>query len=246
MYRYIGNKTKLLPHITKRIREMIGDTGTVADIMAGTGSVALELKKNGYTVVASDVMTYSYHHLVTNLLLDVTPPFEGLMRAGVIDAKGATPYQEVLTFLNNLTPKQGFFYREFSPAGTPLNGCPSRKYFTAENAEKIDAIRDKINEWVENDMITSNEESLLKHTLIMAVNEIANISGTYGYFLSDFKKNAIDSISLKPVEIYTGNSTGHIVRLGFAENLAGLITADLCYIDPPYMKRQYAANISTW
>ena len=29
---------------------------------------------------------------------------------------------------------------------------------------------------------------------------------------------------------------------GFAEDLAGLITADLCYIDPPYMKRQYAAN----
>ena len=52
MYRYIGNKTRLLPYIINRIREMIGDTGTVADIMAGTGSVALELKKNGYTVVA--------------------------------------------------------------------------------------------------------------------------------------------------------------------------------------------------
>ena len=242
MYRYIGNKTKLLPHIMNRVREMIGDTGTVADIMAGTGSVALELKKNGYTVVASDVMTYSYHHLVTNLQLDGEPPFTGLIFEGVIDAKSTTPYQDVLEFLNNLTPKQSFFYREFSPAGTPLNGCPPRKYFTAENAEKIDAIREKINEWIENGNITPNEESLLKHTLIMAVNEIANISGTYGYFLSDFKKNAVDSIVLKPVEIYTNNSTGHIVRLGFAENLAGLITADLCYIDPPYMKRQYAAN----
>ena len=30
--------------------------------------------------------------------------------------------------------------------------------------------------------------------------------------------------------------------MGFAENLAATITADLCYIDPPYMKRQYAAN----
>ena len=79
MYRYIGNKTKLLPHIMNRVREMIGDTGTVADIMAGTGSVALELKKNGYTVVASDVMTYSYHHLVTNLQLDGEPPFTGLI-----------------------------------------------------------------------------------------------------------------------------------------------------------------------
>lgn len=180
MYRYIGNKTKLLPHITNRIREMIGDTGTVADIMAGTGSVALELKKNGYTVVASDVMTYSYHHLVTNLQLDGEPPFEGLIRAGIVDEKSIAPYHSVLDFLNNLAPKQSFFYREFSPGGTPLNGCPPRKYFTPENAEKIDAIREKINEWIESGLITPNEESLLKHTLIMAVNEIANISGTYG------------------------------------------------------------------
>lgn len=242
MYRYIGNKTKLLPHITNRIREMIGDTGTVADIMAGTGSVALELKKIGYTVVASDVMTYSYHHLITNLQLDGEPLFEGLVRTGVVDEKSVTPYKDVLDFLNKLAPKQSFFFREFSPGGQPLNGCPSRKYFTSENAEKIDAIREKINEWIEKGLITSNEESLLKHTLIMAVNEIANISGTYGYFLSDFKKNAIDSLMLKPVEIYPENAAGHTVRLGFAENLAGLITADVCYIDPPYMKRQYAAN----
>lgn len=33
-----------------------------------------------------------------------------------------------------------------------------------------------------------------------------------------------------------------MVKLGFAENLAATIKADLCYIDPPYMKRQYAAN----
>lgn len=242
MYRYIGNKTKLLPHIMNRIREMIGDTGTVADIMAGTGSVALELKKNGYNVIASDVMTYSYHHLVTNLLLDKEPIFGGLLQAGVIDKKTITPYANVLAFLNSLAPKKSFFYREFSPKGTPLNGCPARKYFTSENAGKIDAIRETINEWIERGLINSNEESLLKHTLIMAVNEIANISGTYGYFLSDFKKNAVDSIVLKPVDIHTDNAVGHTVRLGFAENLAGLITADVCYIDPPYMKRQYAAN----
>lgn len=242
MYRYIGNKTKLLPHITSRIREMIGDTGTVADIMAGTGSVALELKKNGYTVVASDVMTYSYHHLVTNLQLDCEPSFDGLRRIAVIDEKTTTPYLDVLTYLNNLPPKHSFFYREFSPDGVPLNGCPARKYFTSENAGKIDAIREAINAWIENGAVTSHEESLLKHTLIMAVNEIANISGTYGYFLSEFKKNAVDTMVLKPVEIHTGNAAGHSVRLGFAENLAGLITADVCYIDPPYMKRQYAAN----
>lgn len=221
---------------------MIGDTGTVADIMAGTGSVALELRKGGYTVIASDVMTYSYHHLVTNLQIGEYPAFPGLSASGVISPASKTPYQDVLEYLNGLEPRQSFFYREFSPDGKPLNGCPARKYFTAENAAKIDAVREKINAWIEKRSITPIEESLLKHTLIMAANEVANISGTYGYFLSDFKKNANDAIVLHPVEIYAGNAGGHTVRLGFAENLAGLITADLCYIDPPYMKRQYAAN----
>ena len=242
MYRYIGNKTKLLPHITNRVYEMIGDTGTVADIMAGTGSVALELKKCGYTIVASDVMTFSYHHLVTNLQISRPPPFKELAKDGTISNHSKNPYQEILTYLNNLEMRYGFFHREFSPGGHPLNGSPPRKYFTADNAAKIDAMREKINDWIEMRLITHQEESLLKHTLIMAVNEVANISGTYGYFLSDFKKNAIDTIVLRPVETYGENAVGHVVRLGFAENLAGLITADLCYIDPPYMKRQYAAN----
>lgn len=242
MYRYIGNKTKLLPHIINRIQEMIGTHGTVADIMAGTGAVSLELKKKGYTVVASDVMTYSYHHLVTNLQLDKEPEFLALVHNGVIPAGSTSPYRDVLTFLNDLKPEQKFFYREFSPAGTPRNGCPPRKYFTAENAAKIDSIRETINLWIDSGLLLPKEESLLKHTLIMAANEVANISGTYGYFLSEFKKNATSPILLKPAEIYSENASGHTVRLGFAENLAGLITADLCYIDPPYMKRQYAAN----
>ena len=242
MYRYIGNKTKLLQYITAKVEEMIGPAGTVADIMAGTGSVSLELRKKGYSVVASDVMTYSYHHLVTNLQISESPSFTGLYAKNIISKTSPTPYEDVLAFLNKLEPQKSFFYREFSPEGTPLNGCPARKYFTSDNAEKIDAIRAKINDWIESKAITAIEESLLKHTLIMAVNEVANISGTYGYFLSYFKKNANDAIALRPVEFYPYNSEGHTVRLGFAENLAGLITADVCYIDPPYMKRQYAAN----
>ena len=47
MYRYIGNKTKLLPQITERIHEMIGKTGTGGDIMAGTGSVGWVVSQGG-------------------------------------------------------------------------------------------------------------------------------------------------------------------------------------------------------
>ena len=76
----------------------------------------------------------------------------------------------------------------------------------------------------------------------MAVNRVANISGTYGYFLSEFKKNSLEPLELVPVEIDDTKNVNHTVLQGFAEDLSENITADLCYIDPPYMKRQYAAN----
>ncbi|MCR4637627.1 DNA adenine methylase [Ruminococcus sp.] len=243
MYRYIGNKTKLTAVILDRIAELIGLNGTVADIMAGTGTVSYELRKRGYSVVASDMMTYSYHHLIVNLTLSEAPDFRTLISSGRLGIlRSENSYEAVLMYLNSLPPVKSFFFEEFSPDGTPSNGGEPRKYFTSDNAAKIDSIRETINEWVTNSLVTPAEESLLKHTLIMAVNEIANISGTYGYFLSDFKKNATDSIVLKPLVFYPTNSEGHIVKQGFAEELASSISADLCYIDPPYMKRQYAAN----
>lgn len=75
----------------------------------------------------------------------------------------------------------------------------------------------------------------------MAVNEVANISGTYGYFLSKFSKSSESPLRLKPTA-FQGGRTDHIVMQGYAEEIAGEISADLCYLDPPYIKRQYAAN----
>jgi adenine-specific DNA-methyltransferase len=223
----------------EKTKALIGERGTVADVMAGTGIVAFEYKKAGYTVIASDMMTYSYHHLVTNLLLDEPPAFLGLKGAL---SKQEPSYLSVLEHLNRLSKVKSFFYNEFSPQGKPSSGLEPRRYFTSENAGRIDAIREQINSWIEADMVTSNEASLLKHTLIMAVNRVANISGTYGYFLAEIKKNALEPLELLPVVFESGTTSGHKVLLGFAEDLASSITADLCYLDPPYMKRQYAAN----
>lgn len=232
MYRYIGNKTKLLPYIVDKVQSLIGEEGTVADVMAGTGSVSFELRKKGYKLISSDMMTYSYHHLVVNLLLGEYPQFKGLNSS----------YESVLRYLNELPPREGFFYKEFSPNGNPSNNTEPRKYFTSNNASRIDAIREQISEWISEYKITPFEESLLKHTLIMAVNDVANISGTYGYFLSSFKKTSLADMMLKPEELYSDNYKGHLVYKGFAEDVATNISSDLCYLDPPYMKRQYAAN----
>lgn len=239
MYRYIGNKSKLLPEIMQKTEDIIGKSGVVVDLMAGTGTVSLEYRRRGYTVIASDVMTYSKHHLNVNLLLKEAPSFENVIE---VQSDNREKYEEILLYLNSLESEQGYFYNEFSPEGKPQNGCPPRKYFTSKNAAKIDAIRKQINIWIEQGKISNIEESLLKHSLIMAVNRVANISGTYGYFLSEFKKNTLDDIKLLPVQFEHNNNIDNIVIQGFAEEIASQIRADLCYIDPPYIKRQYAAN----
>ena len=241
MFRYIGNKTKLLPVLMEEISGSVPRGSTVADLMAGTGSVSLALRKNGYRVIASDIMTYSKHHLVTQLLFASPPEFRLLQGELGRETEGSM-YRAVLAHLNALSPKEGYFHQEFSPGGKPANGTPARKYFTSANAQRIDAIREKINDWIGAGLITQAEESVLKHTLIMAVNEVANISGTYGYFLSDFTRSACNTLTLIPVSFDAEGGVYHRVLQGFAEKLAGDITADLCYIDPPYMKRQYAAN----
>lgn len=240
MFRYIGNKTRLLPQIMEKIHSMIGSRGVVADVMAGTGCVSVALRQAGYAVLASDMMTYSYHHLVSELCLSRPPTFRRLKSSVPMDAE--TPYASVLRFLNELPPRIGFFHKEYSSEGRPSNGSPARKYFSPRNASKIDAIREQINIWNEEGLLSPKEESLLKHNLILAANDVANISGTYGYFLSSYKKNALDDISLRPMTFESRNPHGHKVMQGFAEDLSISITADLCYIDPPYMKRQYAAN----
>jgi adenine-specific DNA-methyltransferase len=250
MYRYIGNKTKITDEILNDIKKIIGTTGTVADIMCGTASVSRALKNEGYNVIASDVMTYSYYHAMVDLLLDEPPDFDKLEKEESFlknISKGYYRYIKVIEFLNSLEPTEGYFFKEFSPDGNPANGEAPRKYFTSNNAKKIDAIMQKIKEWETKQIIDNYELALLKHDLILSVNPIANISGTYGHFHAKFITRALDPLIMKAnlnQDLFIGlnSKSKHQVFHGYAEELAPYIKADLCYIDPPYMKRQYAAN----
>ena len=239
-YRYIGSKDKLAATLIEQIRHKCPTATSVIDLMAGTGLFSLALRREGFRVIASDVMTYSYHHLVVNLKLSHAPEFDGLHK---IVGAGDNTYCRVLEYLNHLQPVTGFFTKEYSPGGMPAVGCKPRMYFTTENASKIDAIRRTIREWYGQHFINDIEHSLLLHDLIMAANDIANIAGTYGHYLSHFVKRSLDGIVLVPsVFEKNDNTEGHEIRKGYAEDISPFLTADVCYIDPPYIKRQYAAN----
>ena len=250
-YRYIGAKSRILSEVLSEISRIVPAGSTIADVMCGTASVCAALRQAGYNVIANDVMTYSFHHARVALCLSEPPGFS-LASAFIFENSGnetgelfppATPYEEILNALNHVKPRKGYFYEEFSPSGTPKNGNTPRQYFTSDNAKKIDGIRAAIAGLSDNGAVTDLEYSLLIHDLIMAANDVANIAGTYGHYLSKFVGRARDPLRLYPTRFIQADEDGtHKILQGYAEELASQINCDLCYIDPPYIKRQYAAN----
>lgn len=232
-YRYIGNKTRLLPKLMDSIRRIVPAGGTVADLMCGTASVSEALRVQDFRVIASDLMTFSAQHARVRLLLSEAPTFNQV---------GFASYLDVQDYLNALESKEGVFFREYSPDGTPNNCTEPRKYFSSYNAGKLDAISDQIRAWRESGLISEVENSLLRHDLVLASNRVANIAGTYGHHRSTWSTAALAPLELRPADFVSGSRIDHEVYQGPAEEVSACVVADLCYIDPPYMKRQYAAN----
>lgn len=249
-YRYIGAKTKVVGEILSKIRELVPREGHVADLMCGTAAVSSELRKNRYQVTANDIMTFCYHHARVALLFQ-TPPTFSKAQEFIDEFKPksqktlfpVTAYESILAALNSVPSISGFFFQEFSPTGAPTNGGKPRNYFSELNAKKIDAVRMWIRKLHLEDKLSDLEHSLLLHDLIMAVNDVANIAGTYGHYLSNSADRVTETLNLKPTPLLLMNDQRpHSVLRGSAESVSKSIECDLCYIDPPYMKRQYAAN----
>lgn len=249
-HRYIGAKSRVLGEILPVIERIAGTGACVADLMCGTSAVSAALRTKGFQVIANDLMTYAYHHARVSLLFSSYPKFAGaddFLEEFAPDVSEElfplTRYERVLKAIQNVPPIKGYFYREFSIEGRPQNGVNPRNYFSPTNAKKIDAIRKWLRILEETKQINYLEASLLCHDLIMAANDVANIAGTYGHYMAHLRGRAQDTLRLTPTQLLILNDQGkHTVLQGYAEDVAKNIKCDLCYIDPPYMKRQYAAN----
>lgn len=231
-YRYIGNKTRLADVLTDLVMERVDPGGRVADLMCGTASVSAAVRSAGYRVVASDLMTFAFQHAQVRLTMREAPPFAGFSGG----------YDEALAALNGLRPTRGHLYREYGAGGRPAIGCAPRRYFTAANAAMLDAVTGELRSWHADGLITEVENSLLRHDLVLATNKVANIAGTYGHYRSKWSPSALNALVLRPTHFPSTGRIDHVVRQGPAESVARGLRADLCYLDPPYTKRQYAAN----
>lgn len=217
--RYLGSKKKLLDFIDTVIKQNTSNIQIAADIFGGTGVVADLFKKQGKQVIVNDILTsnvISYQTWFGNEEID-----EKKLKVRIKE-------------LNQLEGISGYVTKHFG-----------NRYFSLENAQKIDAIREKIEEY---DDLNHREKSCLLTSLLYAMDKVSN---TVGHF--DAYRKKMDSwapIFLKVPEI-TPNKQNRIYNED-ANQLVKKIKADLVYIDTPYNSRGYEnayhvlENIMEW
>ena len=259
--RYIGNKTKLLGFI-RRVLKARKISGSAVDPFSGTAAVGQELKRLGFRVTASDIMTYGYvfaraYVQATRLpdapgLADEVIAVDGARRPdgpgggegrgpvagrGHDPAVGAPSFRDVLAYLDGLDPLPDFVHRSFSPDGADGREH-GRMYFTPENAARIDHIRNRIEEWRRAGRIDDDLFHLLLATLLEAADRVANTTGVYASFVKTWQPNARRRLRLRVPDIVEGNGC-HAHRMDALELVPDLEPFDLLYLDPPYNNRQY-------
>lgn len=228
---YIGSKFQLLEWITNNMKEKTGWSSfadkTIADLFAGTGIVSYHFRKNNANVISNDAELYSSiitHAFTRSIYTDNCKSIIELFQNDI---------QE-----NKHSDTNGFITTHYSPYG--IN---ERKFFTIENAKRIDYIRNKL-ETIKNTM-NDDEYKFILASILLSADAVSNVPAVYGCFLKNFKTKAEKHLRLLPIHNNTDpaleqSKTYHSDVLD-TEFISSFET-DMVYLDPPYNERQYSKN----
>ncbi len=231
---YIGSKYSLLgflDHVYGRISD--GSEKVFCDLFAGTGAVGRHFKRRGLRVIANDIQYYAYALNKAYIEINRPPAFKEL-RSRYEIARSGKSIDAAIEFLNNLSGAKGFIALNYSPAG-------DRLYYTEQNAERADAIRQSIKCWLEDGIINEQEYFYILCSLLEAIDQVANTASVYGAYLKKFKASALRPLSLKPLELSDKVRQCKVFNRD-ANELIEEIECDILYLDPPYNHREYGAN----
>lgn len=219
---YIGSKHKLSSFIFETVSDVCGkelSNKTFCDLFAGTGIVGRNFKPHAKQVIANDVEYYSF-----------------VLNRNYIGNHIAFDYEEFINELNSLNGKKGFIFQNYSE-----DGKAGRNYFTAENGQKIDAVRLQIEAWKKTSQITEDQYFFLLTSLLESADKVANTASVYGAYLKHIKASAAKKLVIKPA-IFQQTENSHKVFQQDSNELIKKIEGDILYLDPPYNARQYGAN----
>lgn len=221
--RYLGNKYKLLDFIKSTIAAECRGINTVADIFAGTGSVASAFTDK--KLITNDILYFNYICHV----------------AWFGSQKYNEPKVEALVCYYNLVQPQEENYMSENFSDT---------FFSAADCRKIGFIREDIEKRYNAGEINARERAILITSLLYAMDKIANTCGHYDAYIkgATFEKHLELTLPLASNE----NNQNNQCYNEDANKLVERIEADLVYIDPPYNSRQYCdayhllENVARW
>jgi len=120
-----------------------------------------------------------------------------------------------------------------------------RRFFSPENAQRIDSILNHIRMWRQEDLISETLYYVLCCVLMRGVERVSNTQGTFHDFpRSKYDPRSLNRICLDPPPLDVTLSGGsHFVgssedSLEYAKKISHM---DVLYLDPPYNFRQYTS-----
>lgn len=215
MIKYIGSKRLLLPHILAAISAFEG-VETVLDLFSGTSRVGHALKREGYSVIANDHLSYA---------AAIARCYVEADRDAIQEEVGS-----VLKELGRLEGKPGYFTETF---------CEQARFFQPKNGARIDAIRDAIAQMQAPPVL----ESVLLTSLMEAADRVDSTTGVQMAYLKKWAKRAHNDLALRVPDMLPGR--GRAIQME-AKDAAAEVEADLVYLDPPYNQHSYMGNYHVW
>jgi adenine-specific DNA-methyltransferase len=152
----------------------------------------------------------------------------------------ASPLDTVVNYLNQIPDVKGFIYNNYTPEGTKELEQP-RMYFSNENGLRIDAIRQQIETWNKEELLSDTEYYILLTCLIETVSFYANVAGVYAAFHKKWDPRAIKRLELRTIKIHNNKKINKVYNSNSLD-LLEFIDTDILYLDPPYNERQYLPN----
>jgi adenine-specific DNA-methyltransferase len=227
---YIGSKFQLLDWLTSIILDKTTEPiKSFTDLFAGTGVVSYHFRKLGAKVISNDAELYS--SIITHAFScsTFTPECKTIL---------STLQKELEE--KKYESKIGFITKHYSP----YEGN-ERKFFTVDNAKRIDYMRERIEEIKSCESVGEDEYKFLLASLLISADAVSNVPAVYGCYLKNFKAKALKPLTLNPIHSNTIPITpGSITYNNDVLNVEFLrsLESDVVYLDPPYNERQYSKN----
>ena len=239
---YMGNKRKLLKHIKEiliNLEEKHGRKLSIGDGFSGSGIVSRLFKQHSLELYTNDLAGYA--KTLNQCFLTNLSDKDSIQLQKYIDTANKHANNKSSKFLNH------YITSNWSPKHPTEITKDDRAYFTHENGNRIDIIRNYI------ETIPKKYQPFLLGSLIVESSIHNNTNGQFSAFYKNEdgvgqyggKKNIdikriTEPITLKMPVAYNNNSKIHISNLDTNEWIKQLPELDLVYYDPPYNKHPYS------